>query len=42
MTDELLFFEWLDECPVSWLLIEPGDNTKTYQFFIGNIDEADD
>ena len=41
MTDELLFFEWLDECPVSWLLIDRGDDTKTYQFFIDN-DEEDD
>ena len=39
MTDE--FFEWLDECPVSWLLVDIGDDTKTYQFFIENDEEEE-
>ena len=34
MTDE--FIEWLNECPISWLLIDiDADNQgRTYKFFI--------
>ena len=32
MTDE--FFDWLDQCPVQWFLIDDEDRQRSYQFII--------
>ena len=37
MTDE--FFEWLNQCPVEWFLLDIGDETRSYQFIIGDYEE---
>ena len=41
MTDE--FFDWLDECPVTWFLLDSDDNQfqlrKNYLFIIEKDEE---
>lgn len=37
MTKE--FFEWLDQCPVPWFLLDSDDEQKSYQFIIEDKDE---
>jgi len=37
MTDE--FFEWLNQCPVQWFLLDSDDKQKSYQFIIEDREE---
>ena len=37
MIDE--FFEWLDQCPVQWFLLDSDDEQKSYQFIIEDKEE---
>ena len=36
-TDE--FFDWLDQCPVTWFLLDSDDEQKSYQFIIEDKEE---
>ena len=40
MTSE--FFDWLDQCPVEWFLIDIGDSTRSYEFIGIDPDDEDD
>ena len=33
------FREWLDQCPVQWLLLDSDYDQKTYQFIIDTSEE---
>ena len=37
MTDE--FFDWLDQCPVQWFLIDSDDQQRSYEFIIEDTEE---
>ena len=39
MTDE--FFEWLNQCPVQWALLDSDDEQKTYQFIFVDEQESE-
>ena len=36
------FFEWLDQCPVDWLLLDYGDSERSYKFFGIDSEDEDD
>ena len=40
------FFEWFDQCPVTWFLLEEGHNQfqqrRTYLFIIEEEDEDEE